>query len=60
MTACSLCPDLNRAQVPVAGMPARAVLLLSLLSSALAFQGGEVVHLEDMGRSVKLKAEYRF
>lgn len=36
MTACSLCPDLNRAQVPVAGMPARAVLLLSLLSSALA------------------------
>lgn len=31
-----------------------------LLSSALAFQGGQVVRLEDMGRSVKLKAEYRF
>ena len=36
MTASYLCTDLNRAQAPVAGMLARAVLLLSLLSSALA------------------------
>lgn len=31
-----------------------------VLSSALAFQGGQVVPLEDMGRSVKLRADYRF
>ncbi|HWR96249.1 MAG TPA: alpha/beta hydrolase-fold protein, partial [Arenimonas sp.] len=36
MTASSLSTDLNRAQAPVAGMLARVVLLLSLLSSALA------------------------